>query len=1008
MSQRNYRSMAFQPAFEWLLSKPMVAIALIVIITLFFSWHIPSLTIRTSIHDLIIEDLPETANYKAFKDVFGSDEIIRIVIKTGNVFDPITFRKIEDLSEAVSTVKGVKRVISLPEIKKTVDTSGKNWSIAEFSAMLAPVTLFESNLISSDRKVTALTLVLDRTVDRENVIRGVDAIISSASPSLTIYQIGMPLISEALARYTAKDFVRLPPVTLFLIALVLLFVYRKVSYLILPLICLGVVLTWTFGLMALSRIPLSMLTMVVPVFLIAVGTAYCLHIISAYRTISQDADSKVEAVLSTYFRTALPSILAVFTTIVGLGSLWIYRIRLIHEFALFACFGLLSLLIVIFFLLPSLLVLLGLPKTSHGGLTRFDHFIDRILERIVFLNLSRQKTVLSIIGALVILCLAGLFLIRVETNPVGYIKKDTQVIRNFHDIYEHLSGSFPINVVMMSNEPNAFESPGAIADVARLQEYLETLPKVDKTVSFADYLKLVNYSLNQYDSKHYRLPEEGFEIRMAINNFKVMLGEDVYSRFMNPDLSQTNILALTHLSSSRDFLAAKKDILNHVRQHFANSLKWDVTGFGMAVSASSYQLTRGQVKSISISLILIFSIMFVMFLSAKVGVIAILPNCFPIIVNFGIMGWLGIKLSIATSLIASVAIGLAVDDTIHYLHRYNREFKKHLDKDRALRDTIMNVGKPIVYTTLTISIGFFVLIFSSFEPTAVFGLLMVVTMLSALVGDLIILPSLMLHVELITAWDLLKLMPKMGGMPAGVAHELNQPLNAIRMGSEFLKMMLSQKAEISQKHLRQVVNEITNQVDRASEVINRLSSFGQNADFVAERVNLNEPIKNVMAIMANQLRVENIESKLELDQSLLPIFAHKNRIEQLVYNLVINAFQAIDQSKRTGNRGIDTHLIKIRTYKENNRAVISIEDSGIGVSKKEIKRIFEPFYTTKAPGHGKGLGLTISKEIVRGYGGRITVESRQRGGAVFRVTFPYEQSGENIDKISTDENSSAR
>jgi len=337
-----------------------------------------------------------------------------------------------------------------------------------------------------------------------------------------------------------------------------------------------------------------------------------------------------------------------------------------------------------------------------------------------------------------------------------------------------------------------------------------------------------------------------------------------------------------------------------------------------------------------------------------------------------------------------------VDDTIHYLHRYNREFKKHLDKDRALRDTIMSVGKPIVYTTITISIGFFVLIFSSFEPTAIFGLLMVITMLSALVGGLIILPSLMLHVELITAWDLLKLMPKMGGLSAGIAHELNQPLNAIRMGSEFLKMMLSQKAEISEKHLRQVVNEITVQVDRASEVINRLRSFGQNSDFAAERVDLNEPIKNVMAIMANQLSVENIDTELDLDQTLLPIFAHKNRIEQLVYNLVTNAFQAIDKSKQADNSRVDNHIIKISTFKENNRAVISIEDSGIGVSKKQVKRIFEPFYTTNAPGNGKGLGLTISKEIVRGYGGRITVENRQSGGAVFRITFSFAELEKNL------------
>jgi diguanylate cyclase (GGDEF)-like protein len=155
--------------------------------------------------------------------------------------------------------------------------------------------------------------------------------------------------------------------------------------------------------------------------------------------------------------------------------------------------------------------------------------------------------------------------------------------------------------------------------------------------------------------------------------------------------------------------------------------------------------------------------MFALFLSYKVGLIAIISNVFPIIVNFGIMGWFGVELSMVTSLIASIAIGLAVDDTIHYLFRYNREFKTDLDEKRAIRDTLTHVGRPITFTTVTICIGFSVLLFSSFKPTAIFGVMMVITMLSALVGDLILLPSLIQHVEVVTLWDLLRL--KLGKEP---------------------------------------------------------------------------------------------------------------------------------------------------------------------------------------------------------------------------------------------------
>jgi predicted RND superfamily exporter protein len=145
--------------------------------------------------------------------------------------------------------------------------------------------------------------------------------------------------------------------------------------------------------------------------------------------------------------------------------------------------------------------------------------------------------------------------------------------------------------------------------------------------------------------------------------------------------SRSNILLLTNISSSGDILAAAGPDRGptYAGANFPGEITWDVTGFGIVISASSRQLTTGQIKSLSLTMAMVFGIMFMLFLSWKVALIAIVPNLFPIVVNFGIMGWLGIELSMATSLIASVAIGLAVDDTIHYLVRFNREFKTDLD-----------------------------------------------------------------------------------------------------------------------------------------------------------------------------------------------------------------------------------------------------------------------------------------------------------------------------------------
>jgi hypothetical protein len=744
---------------EAVLQHRKITAAVIVLSTLLFAAFIPKLAFKTSIHDLIIEDLPENRQYQSFKSIFGSEEIIRIVIKCGNVFHGPTFQKIARLEEEAEKIDGVRRVIGLGSIKSAVDLAG-SWPMDKFAAFVAGADLFQHNLVSEKRDTTLITLVLADDADQQKVIEAVGQLIASQDTDLRLYQIGMPLISEALASFTRSDFLRLPPVTFLVIALILFLLYKNVAYTLVPLSCVTLCLVWTFGIVSILGVPLSILTMIVPVFLIAVGTAYCLHILAEHRSATVPDRTPHEIVTRTFARTSLPTLLAILTTLLGLGSLFINRISAIREFALFACIGMVAFLILVMTFLPILFSFFPAEQKTPSK-KRPNVLLDRFIEWIVDLNLNRQRLTLTVIAIIAVSAGTGLFKLKAETNPVGYFRENTAVIRNFHDIYKHLSGSFPINVVMTGPEEDHFENADHIAAVEQLQRFLDTLPGVDKTISFADYLKLVNYASNQFDPAHYKLPTESWELRMLINTYKSMLGMDIYNAFMGPSLDKANILLLTHLSSSRDFLNLRKSILRHVKEAHNPNLRWDVTGFGIVISASSHLLVSGQIKSLSLTMAVIFAIMFGLFLSFKVGLIAIVPNFFPIIVNFGLMGWMGIELSMATSLIASIAIGLAVDDTIHYLVRFNTEFKKDLDERRALRETIAHIGRPVIFTTVTIGIGFFILTFSGFKPTAIFGTMMVITMLSALVGDLILLPILIQRVELVTLWDLVRI--KMGG-----------------------------------------------------------------------------------------------------------------------------------------------------------------------------------------------------------------------------------------------------
>jgi uncharacterized protein len=359
-------------------------------------------------------------------------------------------------------------------------------------------------------------------------------------------------------------------------------------------------------------------------------------------------------------------VLAVATTVIGLTSLLLNHIAAIREFALFAVMGMFGLLVMLLLLLPAILVLLPMPAAKRAPSSTTSRLLDRFTHLVVRLNRSSRRPLhLYVLAAAVLFSLVGMLRLRVETSPVAYFQENTEIATHFRDIYERLSGSFPANVVVGAPAADFFETPQNLRILESLQAYLETLPGVDKTISFVDYLKLVNYATNRYDESFYMLPEEAFEIRMLVNSYRSMLGKEMMTPFMVADFSRANILLMTRFKRSGEFLELRRKVLRHVHEHFSKDLSWTVTGLGLTLSASSRALTTGQIYSLGLTLILLFVILALLCLSFKVALISLLPNIFPIVITFGAMGWLGIELSMVTSLIASVAIGLAVDDTIH-------------------------------------------------------------------------------------------------------------------------------------------------------------------------------------------------------------------------------------------------------------------------------------------------------------------------------------------------------
>jgi PAS domain S-box-containing protein len=245
-------------------------------------------------------------------------------------------------------------------------------------------------------------------------------------------------------------------------------------------------------------------------------------------------------------------------------------------------------------------------------------------------------------------------------------------------------------------------------------------------------------------------------------------------------------------------------------------------------------------------------------------------------------------------------------------------------------------------------------------------------------------------------------MATLGEMSAGVAHELNQPLNAIRIGSDLIKKMVDRGERLEPDLAGKVSREISAQVERAANIINHLREFGRKSESdELEKVNINKPIRDVFTVLGQQLKLRQIKVNLDLDENLPPVYGVNNRLEQVFINLVMNARDAIEEMLEKSYEKEREGLLTIRTYQEKGRVVAVVRDNGIGMPERVKEKVFEPFFTTKDLGRGTGLGLSISYGIIKDYEGTIEVESMPGSGTIFKISLPGLATEEDLQKESS-------
>lgn len=738
--------------------RPLLCLSLCLLLLMPLLTQLPRVQTVENVDYFTVEDDPDVAFYETIKDTFGDDEFFVIAFSKPDLFEPPVLHAIADITTELESIPGVRKVQSLanvdyvhgaeeyfevrPFLERIPDDANR---LASLRTQALNNPLYVGNLISKNGRTSAIVVFPDMTEARDgdfrkrlldqsrSVFKARSAVIGD------FYMGGWTVTNFSLSHYMKADVSVFIPLCYLFVTLTIWLVFRNLRLTLLALANISACTGSGMGMFPLLGITLNNVTTIVPPLIMALALADSVHIFShldkEHLARHQSPAKALEAILQ---RVIGPSFLCSLTTAVGFISLAVSDIPPIQDFAYVASVGMVFKFIFSFLLLPPLLLLCRADTvyTAERQGLDFSKFLKRLADLV-------QTRPVAITASTVLLLAAAVWsalFIKVETNLLEFFKPTTSFRQELSYIEANLSGVGSVDISLKAHERDAFRDPANLAVIETLQRHAQSLPGVDRTMSFVDFLKDMNESFHNENPEFHRIPEN----RELVSQYLLLYDSNDIMDFITTDQNHARILVrIAEHSSAGQFriITALQDFID---SQDTRGLDVRITGRAVQDVNTIDSLVWGQIQSLALAAAVITVIMFLALRSFTVGAWSLIPNIFPIVVNFGVMGAIGIPLDTATALISVVALGIAVDDTIHFLTEYNQARAVGLPIPEALHKVTMEKGKAICATSIILSMGFGVLLFSNFTPTASFGGLSALIMITAWIGDMIVLPAAML------------------------------------------------------------------------------------------------------------------------------------------------------------------------------------------------------------------------------------------------------------------------
>jgi len=575
---------------------------------------------------------------------------------------------------------------------------------------------------------------------------------------------GVEMIADDMITFIKNDLRIFGIGVLIFLILMLAVIFGKLRWVCLPILCCAVSVVCMVGLLGWFGWEVTVISANFISLQLIMTLAIAIHLIVRYRELlarNRQTDNH-RLILDTVMLKIKPCVYAVLTTIAGFGSLVLCDILPVVTFGWMMIAGLIISLVVTFLLFPSVLILM--PKPALSKKRRWHFPITTILAGF---TQNYGSLIIGISGIILILSLIGISRLRVENSFIDYFKETSEIYRGMKIVDQRLGGTTPLDVIVDFKSDNAVTGdPAAESDevfdefdefdkseaeekywftaektnrIKQIHRYLSNLPEIGKVVSLANMLDIAE-KLN--DGK----PLDSFELALLYSETPEKFKNLLIKPYVSVENNQVRFWA--RVKDSQETLR-RNELLKKIEQDLTTSLKFNgenihLTGMLVLYNNMLQSLFGSQIITLSITIIILSAMFFVLFRSLKITFIAMFTNILPIAAVLGLMGWMDIPLDMMTITIAAIGVGIAVDDTIHYIHRFKAEFSKDRNYLNTMHRCHESIGHAMYYTSVTIIIGFSILALSNFIPTVYFGLLTGLAMLVALIAALTLLPRLMI------------------------------------------------------------------------------------------------------------------------------------------------------------------------------------------------------------------------------------------------------------------------